>query len=41
MLELNLELKIDGKILDCVDHTKFLGVIIDKKLNWNAHVNYI
>jgi len=41
MLELILELKIDDKILNCVDHTKFLGVIIDNKLNWNAHVNYI
>ena len=41
MLRMSLVLKIDGIILDCVDQTKFLGVFIDKKLNWNAHVNYI
>jgi len=29
--ELNLELNIDGIVLDCVDQSKFLGVIIDKK----------
>ena len=36
-----INLKIDGEILSEVDKTKFLGVIIDNKLNWNEHVNYI
>jgi len=39
--ELNLELNIYGIVLDCVDHSKFLGVIIDKKLSWSAYINYI
>ena len=41
MAEMNLELKIDDIILECVDQTKFLGVYIDKKLNWIAHIDYI
>ena len=41
LLRMNLVLKIDGIILDCVDQTKFFGVFFDKKLNWNADVNYI
>jgi len=28
--ELNLKLNIDGIVLDCVDHSKCLGVIIDR-----------
>ena len=30
---------IDGKKLKEVDDAKFLGVIIDKNLNWTAHIN--
>ena len=36
-----LNIKIDGHLIAEVDHTKFLGVIIDNKLNWSYHVNYI
>ena len=34
-------LKIYGHILKKVDKVKFLGVIIDDKLNWEAHIEYL
>ena len=36
----NLELKIDDEVLDRVSHTKFLGIYIDEKLQWDYHINY-
>ena len=30
---------IDGTQIDTVDHTQFLGVILDNKINWSEH-NY-
>ena len=41
MAALNLKINIDNVFLECVNHTKFLGVFIDKKLSWNEHINYI
>lgn len=35
------QLIIDGNVLDRVDCTKFLGVIIDEKLNWYKHIDHI
>ena len=35
------KLRIDQEIISEVDHTKFLGVFIDKKVTWLQHVNYI
>ena len=32
---------IDGYLLEQVQHTKFLGVFIDAKLNWKTHIEYI
>lgn len=32
---------INGKNILEVDETKFLGVIIDNKFKWSAHINYI
>ena len=32
---------IDGTQIDTVGHTQFLGVIIENKINWNEHINYI
>ena len=32
---------IDGHVLEKVERTKFLGIIIDAKLTWSDHVNYI
>ena len=31
-------IKIDNVNIEQVDHTNFLGVIINEKLNWNDHV---
>ena len=33
------EIKINDNIIEEIESTKFLGVIIDNKLNWNKHVN--
>ena len=27
--------------METVNYTKFLGVVIDNKLNWSAHIKYI
>ncbi|KAL5251633.1 hypothetical protein ACHWQZ_G017121 [Mnemiopsis leidyi] len=39
--ELDLELKIDGFTIKQCSQTRFLGVIIDEKLNWDAHVKFL
>ena len=36
-----IDLKIDNEFIDKVDKTKFLGVIIDSKLNWKSHISMI
>ena len=36
-----LRLQIDGEAINEVYKTKFLGVIIDNKLNWKDHIPYI
>ena len=33
--------QIQGNIIDHVNATKFLGIIIDNKLNWSDYINYI
>ena len=35
------ELKLGGKIIEQVKQTKFLGVIIDEKLSWAPHIEYL
>ena len=37
----NLNIIIDNKPIIQVEKTKFLGVIVDSKLNWNLHIDYI
>ena len=32
---------IDGTKIECVDNFDFLGITLDKHLNWNSHVNKI
>ena len=36
-----VNLSIDGHAIDKTDKTKFLGIIIDNKLNWSKHIAYI
>ena len=37
----SIKLVIDDETIDEVKNTKFLGVIIDKKLTWKDHINYV
>ena len=37
----NLQLMIMNENLERVEQAKYLGVFIDKKLNWAVHINYI
>ena len=39
--DLDITLNFAGKKLDKPDHVKFLGIIIDSKLNWKNHIDYI
>src|SRR5271163_5117453 len=32
---------IDGYLLEQVEHTKFLRIFVDAKLNWKKHIEYI
>ena len=32
---------INGRKIDKVSHTKFLGIIIDEKLSWDQHTNHL
>ena len=37
----NVVLRVEAQTIERVTQTKFLGVIIDEKLTWRNHVNYI
>ena len=37
----NVSVNIDGKELTRVAEYKYLEVILDESLSWNAHVNYL
>ena len=36
-----IKVHISGNNIVCVNNTKFLGLIIDSKLNWSDHITYI
>ena len=36
-----LNLVLGQNVMKCVKETKFLGVIIDNKLSWDAHIKYL
>ena len=40
-LKKRLNLKLNNEMLQCVEHTKFLGIIIDQHLTWKNHINYV
>ena len=35
---MGLNLKLDGKKLDAITETVFLGITLDSKLQWGAHI---
>ena len=37
----NQDIKINGSKINCVDKAKFLGVVIDNKLNWSEHTKLV
>ena len=37
----NLFINIDSNIIKQNDYTKYLGIIIDKRLNWEEHINSV
>ena len=37
----NIKILINNNIVDHMNNSKILGVIIDSKLNWAAHILYI
>ena len=39
--KINIQISIEGNKLDRVDETKYLGVLLDHKLSWKDHANYI
>ena len=39
--ELNINVKIDNKTIEQANTTEFLGILIDKKLNWHAHTTHV
>ena len=38
---LNVKLTIDGELINEVDKTNFLGILIDNKLMWKQHIAYV
>jgi hypothetical protein len=36
-----INIKIIGEILNRVDHTKFLGIILDSACTWQPHIQYL
>ena len=41
MANSDLQIEINGEIITRCQKTKFLGVIIDEKVTWREHINYI
>ena len=40
-LERNFKININNYSIKQVDEMKYLGIIIDKNLNWNSHIQYV
>ena len=39
--QLSIQIEIDNQKIMYTTKTKFLGVVIDHKLYWKAHISYI
>ena len=37
----NISISLNSVPIEQVNHTKFLGVVIDNKLDWSNHISYI
>uniref|UniRef100_A0A672FN99 Reverse transcriptase domain-containing protein n=1 Tax=Salarias fasciatus TaxID=181472 RepID=A0A672FN99_SALFA len=37
----DVEIKLDDKIIEKVNEIKFLGVLIDDKINWKSHISHV
>ncbi len=40
-IDINVCIKLNNRAIVCVDQTKFLGVIIDKHINWKPHISKV
>ena len=38
---MNLEILVDNQVLERYDDVKYLGVIVDKQLNWKKHIESV
>ena len=38
---MSLEILVDNQVLERCDHIKYLGVIVDKQLNWRKHLESV
>ena len=38
---MNIQLEVQGVVIERVGENKFLGVIIDDKLNWKPHIRHV
>jgi hypothetical protein len=39
--DLTITTIIDGTTIDIVNQTKFLGIILDRNLDWKAHIQHL
>ena len=37
----NLTFKLSNQVIQTVDKTKFLGIVIDQHLTWKSHIEFI
>ena len=37
----NISISLNSVPIEQVNHTKYLGVVIDNKLDWSNHISYI
>ena len=40
-IKTNLTFKLSNQVIQTVDKTKFLGIVIDQHLTWKSHIEFI